>query len=205
MASTIQISATKIDRGSNPGIGMRPKMHITPGGLENAVVLNISPKSALVCGSGRSLLPIRYVRTAQATQPSNAASVLKANASLPPWRGLESVGKLLRGAAAKMVRVDDLGTKLLGAAGSFARCHGVRKIHADERNVDVLERFHLRGAFGVSGKIEELAAQVQNVAIAAPLVMKELARSRAAREVVHGDGFDFDSGDAFLLAGRDGL
>src|SRR3990172_9808760 len=70
----------------------------------------------------------------------------------------EAVGKLLGVGAPEVVGVDDLRLELLGAVGGFSGWHGVRKIHTDEGDVNVLEGFHLRSALGVAGKIETLAA-----------------------------------------------
>ena len=48
-----------------PRRGMIPKILRRPGALEKPMVLNNSPWSALVCGSARNFVPIKYVRYAQ--------------------------------------------------------------------------------------------------------------------------------------------
>src|SRR5207248_10450216 len=78
---------------------------------------------------------------------------------------------------------------LHGLRGLFG-WHGVGQIHADERDIDVLERAHLRDAFGIAREIKTLATVGKNVSVAASLVVKELARRRTAFEVVGGNGFD---------------
>src|ERR1700693_1117157 len=68
--------------------------------------------------------------------------------------------------SAIVVGDDNLRMKGLNRVSSLFRRHGVRQIHAHERHVDVLKRTHLRHTFGITGKIEALAAVSKHLAIA---------------------------------------
>src|SRR5690242_5248775 len=74
--------------------------------------------------------------------------------------------------------------------GCFFGRHRIGQVHADEGDVDVLERAHFGSAFGVAGDVEAHTAVGENVAVAAALVVIELSGGRAAFQVVHGDRFD---------------
>src|SRR5271169_3474838 len=89
--------------------------------------------------------------------------------------------------AAVVIRIDDLRTERLDGVSRFRRRHGVRQVHRNERDVDVRERAHLRRAFRVAGNVNPLAADRQDIAVAPPLLVKELTSRRPAREVVHRD------------------
>jgi len=60
--------------------------------------------------------------------------------------------------------------------------------HANECNVNIFERAHLRDTLGVAGEVKALATIGEHVTIASPYRDK-LAGLGAANEVVHGDSF----------------
>jgi len=81
IATSIQMPMMKLRMA--PSIGMIAKTRRTPGELENPIVRSNSPMSAFVCGSGNSLVPIKYVRNAQINHPSRATMVPKKSPFIP--------------------------------------------------------------------------------------------------------------------------
>ena len=92
-----------------------------------------------------------------------------------------------------MIGVDHLRLESLYRVSGLFRRHRIGKIHAHESHVDVFQVPHLGNALGIPGKVESLPTDGEDITIAAPLVMKELARRRAPLHVVHRDRLDLDS------------
>src|SRR6202030_1123641 len=99
-----------------------------------------------------------------------------------------------------VVRVENLRLERLDALARLPRSHRVRQVHAHERGVDVLEIAHLGRALGVAGDVDALVAEREDEAFAPALLVKDLARNRAAFEVVHREGLDADARDGPALA-----
>jgi hypothetical protein len=90
-------------------------------------------------------------------------------------------------AAAVVVGVNDFWFEFLNSTGGLIDCHGVRKVHADESDVDVFEGAHFGDVLGVAADVDALAAEIENVTIATALGVK---LEPFLGEIVHGNGFD---------------
>src|ERR1019366_5512906 len=64
------------------------------------------------------------------------------------------------------------------------------QIHADERDVNILERAYFGNGLRVAGEIEALAAIGDNVTVACALRVKEFAGRGAAHQIVRRDRLD---------------
>src|SRR6185437_13583419 len=77
--------------------------------------------------------------------------------------------------AAIMIRNGNLRMEFFHRVRGFIRRHRVRQIHANKRDVDILERAHFGNALRVSRKIKSFAAIGEHVPVAASLRMVELS------------------------------
>jgi hypothetical protein len=104
-----------------------------------------------------------------------------------------------------VVRVDDLRFERLDAPGGLGGRHRVGQVHRDEGEVYILERAHLLGALGVASDVDAARSEGEDVAVAAPFRVEELAGRGAALEVVHRHRLDGDASRRLRLAvGDDG-
>src|SRR6266566_8289666 len=74
-----------------------------------------------------------------------------------------------------VIRNHHLGMERLDGVGGFLRGHGIGQVHADKRDVDILERAHLGDAFRITGEINASAAIGEDVAITSALIVIKLA------------------------------
>lgn len=100
-------------------------------------------------------------------------------------------------AAAVMVRANDFGFEFAHGAGGLFDGHGVREVHANKSQVDVLEGAHFGDIFGIAADINAFAAGGNDITVAAAFFMVLKA---VGCEIVHGDGFNGDVADGFFLA-----
>ena len=82
-----------------------------------------------------------------------------------------------------VIRIDHFGLERLHALRGLVRRHRVGQVHRHERDVDVLERLHLRDALGVAREVEALAPDRHDVAVATALRVEQLAGRGAALQV----------------------
>ncbi len=101
----------------------------------------------------------------------------------------EEVGDLPDRRLAVVVREQHLGPDGLRGRGGLFRRHRVGLVHGQERDVDVLHVRHLRDVLGVAGDVDPKPAEIEDVAVVAPLWVELLA---ARGRVVGGDGLDGD-------------
>ena len=89
-----------------------------------------------------------------------------------------------------MVRINNFWVECLHRFGSLLRRHGVRQVHRNESDIDVLQRTHFRDIFGIARNIDAEPTPGHDVTVAAALIVKQLASGGSALEVVHGHSFD---------------
>ena len=96
-----------------------------------------------------------------------------------------------------MVRVNDAWAEGVDGGSGLALGHGIWQVEADEGHIDVFQVTHFRDVLGVATDIDAGAAEGDDIAIAAPLVMELQA---VLRQVVHGNGFDIDADPVDVVA-----
>src|SRR5882762_1177467 len=118
---------------------------------------------------------------------------------------LQSFLKHCEVGTAIMIRNDNLWMEGSDRVRGLLGRHRVGQIHADERYIDVIERAHFGDTLGVAREVEALSAIGEDVAVAAPLVVEELSRSRAALQVIGGNSLKGPALPGFAVSIGHGL